>query len=51
MKIEKLNIADTDLLDKNIRVEKVMSQKQNQQQSVGGVWMVVEVVLHVPVVL
>jgi len=27
-----------------------MSHKQNQQQSVGGVWVVVEVVFHVPVV-
>ncbi len=38
-------------MSENIGVEKVMSHKQNQQQSVGGIWVVMEAVFHVPIVL
>ena len=34
-------------MPENIGIEKVMSHKQNQQQSIGGVWVVVEIVLHI----
>ena len=37
-------------MSENISVEKVMSHKQNQQQRIGGIGVVVEVVFHVPVV-
>jgi len=38
-------------MSENISVEKVMSHEHDQQQRIGGIWVVVKVVFHVPVVL
>ena len=37
-------------MSENIGIEKVVSHKQYQQQPIGGIWVVVEVVSHEPVV-
>jgi hypothetical protein len=38
-------------MSENMGIEEVISHEHNQQQRKGGIWVVVEVVFHVPVVL